>query len=218
MILQPWDLLDLVPRIAKLKERGYREGIRLLPGNNLGYFGPEEALLRSFAEGGRDHWQGCQAGKFVMGIESDGAVKGCPSLQTAHYVGGNVREKSVKDIWDKTPQLAFARVRTPDELWGFCKTCDFAAVCMGGCSFTAHAILGRPGNNPYCHYRARTLAKRGQRERLVPLEAADGLPFDNGTFEVVVEAIDAVDPAAEVAGGQLVQISRRPKRMRPGRS
>ena len=52
----------------------------MMPGNNLGYFGPEEALLRSPKPGGKDHWIGCQAGKYVMGIESDGAVKGCPSL------------------------------------------------------------------------------------------------------------------------------------------
>ncbi len=51
---------------------------------------------------------------------------------------------------------------------------------MGGCTFTAHAVFGRPGNNPYCHYRARTLASAGRRERLVPKTAAPGTPFDNG--------------------------------------
>src|SRR5262249_32431332 len=84
MLLEPYDLLDVVPRIAALKARAYRDGITLMPGNNLGYFGPEEALLRSLAEGGQDHWVGCQAGKLVMGIESDGGVKGCPSLQPAY--------------------------------------------------------------------------------------------------------------------------------------
>jgi hypothetical protein len=78
---------------------------------------------------------------------------------------------------------------------------------MGGCSFTAHSISGRPGNNPYCHYRARTLAKQGHRERLVPAAAAQGLPFDHGTFEIVVEPLDAPDmiPPPE----RLVQITRR---------
>ena len=69
------------------------------------------------------------------------------------------------DIWRATPELAFNRARTVDDLWGFCRTCDFAAECLGGCTFTAHSILGRPGNNPYCHYRARVHAKRGLRER-----------------------------------------------------
>jgi len=161
LILQPWDLLDVVPRVTALKVKARTAGILLMPGNNLGYFGPEEATLRSLEPDGRDHWRGCQAGRFVMGIESDGAVKGCPSLQTSHYVGGNLRTSTLADIWNEAPELAFTRRRTVDDLWGFCRTCTFAATCMGGCSFTAHAIFGRPGNNPYCHYRARTLARAG---------------------------------------------------------
>jgi MoaA/NifB/PqqE/SkfB family radical SAM enzyme len=80
LILQPFDLLDVVPRVAALKLEARAAGILLMPGNNLGYFGPEEATLRSLEPDGEDHWQGCQAGRFVMGIESNGAVKGCPSL------------------------------------------------------------------------------------------------------------------------------------------
>jgi len=210
MILQPWDLLDLVPRIAALKRRAHGDGIAMMPGNNLGYFGPEESLLRSPKVGGSDHWAGCQAGRFVMGIESDGAVKGCPSLQTTAYVGGALGEKPLREIWETAPELAFIRRRSVDDLWGFCRTCPFAAPCLGGCSFTAHAILGRPGNNPYCHFRARTLAKRGQRERLVPTESAQGRPFDHGLFDVVVEALDAPDPAEHLPREALVTLNRRP--------
>lgn len=209
MLLQPWDLLDLVPRIAALKERAFAEGITLMPGNNLGYFGPEEALLRSPKQGGSDHWAGCQAGRFVMGIESDGAVKGCPSLQTASYVGGKLRERSLSSIWDEAPELAFTRERTVESLWGHCRTCAFAEVCLGGCSFTAHAVLGRPGNNPYCHFRARTLAKEGKRERLVPTAAAPGRPFDNGLFELRIEPLDAPDPGVGIPAESLVKITRR---------
>ena len=129
-----------------------------------------------------------------MGIESNGAVKGCPSLQTAHYVGGNLRERPLRDLWENTPELAFTRTRTVEDLWGFCRTCPFAATCLAGCSFTAHALFGRPGNNPYCHYRARTLAKQGVRERLVPRASAPGQPFDHGLFEIAVEPVDAPDP------------------------
>lgn len=211
MLLQPWDLLDLVPRVARLKERAYADGITLMPGNNLGYFGPEEAVLRSLREGGSDHWMGCQAGKFVLGIESDGAVKGCPSLQTASYVGGNLRSKPLATIWGEAPELAFARKRTREDLWGFCRTCAFAEPCLGGCSFTAHSLFGRPGNNPYCHFRARTLAKQGKRERLVPTQAAPGRPFDNGLFSILIEDLDAPDPGAARTPEELVQVRRRPR-------
>jgi radical SAM protein with 4Fe4S-binding SPASM domain len=178
MILQPYDLLALVPRIAALKARARADGIALMPGNNLGYFGPEEVALRAPDR----HWRGCQAGRFVMGIESDGGVKGCPSLQRA-YVRGSART-GLREAWREVDRT----------LWGFCASCDFADVCRGGCTFTAHAILGRPGNNPYCHYRARTFAARGLRERLVPVAAAPGEPFDNGRFEIAVEPLGSPEP------------------------
>jgi radical SAM protein with 4Fe4S-binding SPASM domain len=191
MILQPYELLDLVPRIATLKTRAFGDGVVLMPGNNLGYFGPEEALLRSPREGGRDHFAGCQAGRFVLGIESDGAVKGCPSLQTTPYVGGTLVARSLASIWNETAELAFTRADRIDSLWGFCRTCDYADPCLGGCTFTAHALLGRPGNNPYCHHRARMHARDGLRERLVKVQDAPGTPFDHGRFELIVEPLEA---------------------------
>ncbi|MGQ0505595.1 MAG: radical SAM protein [Myxococcaceae bacterium] len=194
MLLQPWDLLTLMPRIVALKKRAYDDArIAVQPGNNLGYFGPEEGLLRSPLPSTSDHFLGCQAGKQVLGIESDGAVKGCPSLQTSAYVGGNVKQERLAEIWDHAPALSFARKRTVEDLWGFCRECPFAETCLGGCTFTAHSVLGRPGNNPYCHFRAKTLAERGIRERLVPKVAAPGLPFDNGEFEIREEPLNAAD-------------------------
>ncbi len=211
MLLQPYDLLDLMPRIAAVKKRGLEEGLLLMPGNNLGYFGPEEGLLRSLRPEHGDHWAGCQAGKYVMGIESDGAIKGCPSLQTTTYVGGHARDRSIASIWDETPELGFARARTRDDLHGFCAECVYGDTCLGGCSFTSHAFFGRPGNNPYCHFRALEHARRGLRERLVPADPADGTPFDCGLFEIVVEADDAPEPE-RAAPEALVRISRKPRR------
>ncbi|MBL8923128.1 MAG: radical SAM protein [Myxococcaceae bacterium] len=210
MLLQPWDLLDLMPRLVALKERGFVDGVLLMPGNNLGYFGPEETALRSPAKGMTDHWMGCQAGKYVMGIEADGGVKGCPSLQSRHYLGGSLANQSLEAIWNETKPLAFARARTVDDLWGFCRSCPFAATCLGGCTFTAHAFFGRPGNNPYCHFRARALQAEGKRERLVLKEAAPGEPFDNGLFELVEEPFDAPDPRPPTPR-ELVKVTKLPR-------
>jgi radical SAM protein with 4Fe4S-binding SPASM domain len=210
LIVQPWDLLDLVPRLAALKQRALVDGIRLMPGNNLGYFGPEEALLRSPTADGDDHFAGCQAGRFVMGIESDGAIKGCPSLQTHAYAGATVRDGiPLPEIWATDSRVGSLRGRTVDDLWGFCRGCPFASTCMGGCTFTAHAILGRPGNNPYCHFRARTLAAQGRRERLRAAERAPGRPFDHGRFELVEEDLHAPDPGARLSAAERVTRSPR---------
>jgi radical SAM protein with 4Fe4S-binding SPASM domain len=207
MILQPYDLVELFPRLAALKERAYGDGITVFSANNLGYFGPHEGLLRSTRPDELHHFGGCVAGRFAMGIESDGAVKGCPSLQTDTYVGGNVLATPLTEIW-KTPQLGFARARTAADRWGFCATCEFGDVCMSGCTFTAHALLGRPGNNPYCAYRANEMAARGLRERLVSVEPAPGQPFDNGRFELVIEPAATIDPPRPPPP-RLLQIRRR---------
>ena len=217
MLFQPYDLLDFVPRLARLKERALREGLHLMPGNNLGYFGPEESALRSPTGERTDHWGGCQAGRFVMGIESDGAIKGCPSLQTKSYVGGRYREVAernstpVKSIWAESPELAFTRERTRDDLWGYCSTCPLADVCLGGCSFTAHGFFGRSGNNPMCHFRAIQHFKRGLRERLVRREPAPGEPFDHALFDLIVEPFTAEEPSRS-SQGDLVSIRESAKR------
>lgn len=199
MLFQPWDLLDFLPRLTALKRKGFRDGLLIMPGNNLGYFGPEEALLRSLLSPEAahskpaEHFQGCQAGKFVMGIESQGAVKGCPSLQSKAYVGGNLREQSLTEIWNHSEKMVFRR--EPITLWGFCAQCPFGEVCQGGCNFTAHALFGKPGNNPYCHFRARSLQKQGLRERLIAEESAPGTPFDHRKFTLITETFDSPDPA-----------------------
>ncbi|MFT3837418.1 MAG: radical SAM protein [Myxococcaceae bacterium] len=191
MLLQPWDLIELVPRVAALKQRAWAEHrISLQAGNNLGYFGPEEGVLRSpRPDQPDDHYQGCQAGKQLMGIESNGTVKGCPTLQTSAYARGNLKNESVAEVF---PRLDLAR--TVDALWGFCRSCPFAKTCLGGCSFTAHSFFGRAGNNPYCHYRAKTLAARGLRERLVFRQAAAQAPYGSGMLEIIEEPLDAPDP------------------------
>lgn len=208
MLLQPWMLLDLLPRLDALKTRALRDGILLMPGNNLGYFGPEEFRLRSQRLGGSDHFRGCQAGRFVMGIESDGGIKGCPSLQSASYVVGRYHtEGDVAALWNSESEaLRFNEQSRQHELWGRCASCEFAKVCQGGCSFTAHAFFGRRGNNPYCHYRAIRLRREGLRERLVMKRRAPGVPFDHAHFGVIEEPFDALVDDLPV---ELIQLRRR---------
>ena len=186
-LLQPWELLELYPRLAALAERGREAGVAFWPANNIGYFGPHESVLRNRGTEGGRIWRGCPAGTYALGIEADGSIKGCPSLPTADYVGGSVREQSLARIWDETRQLRFTRDRTRADLWGYCAECYYADECRAGCTWTAHTFFGRAGNNPYCHHRALEHAARGQRERLVQIERAPGRPFDHGRFVIEVD-------------------------------
>jgi radical SAM protein with 4Fe4S-binding SPASM domain len=189
VLLQPFDLLELFPLLASLKKRMDELKVRLWPGNNIGYFGPYESLLKGGMP--RGHMASCGAGRTTIGIESDGAIKGCPSLPTEAWTGGNIRDASLRDIWERSAPLRYTRDRTVEkDLWGFCRTCYYAEECRAGCTWTSHLIYGKPGNNPYCHHRALELQKQGQRERLVSRGLAPGVPFDYAPFEVVVEAND----------------------------
>jgi len=188
VLLQPEDLLELFPLLARLKARCNEAGVILWPGNNVGYFGPYESILRGGA-GGRGHTASCGAGCTTLGIEADGAIKGCPSLQTEPWTGGNIRDASLRDIWERAAPLRYMRDRTVDDLWGYCRGCYYADVCRAGCTWTAFSLFGKAGNNPLCHHRVLELRRMGKRERLVQVEAAPGMPFDNGRFEIVLEDI-----------------------------
>jgi radical SAM protein with 4Fe4S-binding SPASM domain len=188
VLLQPEDLLELFPLLARLKERCDQAGVILWPGNNVGYFGPYESILRG-GKSGRGHTASCGAGCTTLGIEADGAIKGCPSLQTQPWTGGNIRDASLKDIWERAAALRYMRDRTVDDLWGYCRSCYYADVCRAGCTWTAFSLFGKAGNNPLCHHRVLEMRKQGKRERLVCVEAAPGVPFDNGRFEIIVEDI-----------------------------
>jgi radical SAM protein with 4Fe4S-binding SPASM domain len=188
LILQPYDLLELFPMLDALADRCHEADVVLWTGNNIGYFGPVESKLRgSLPRGHRIH---CGAGIWGLGIEADGTIKGCPSLATSNWAGGNVRDASLEDIWLRGLPMRFNRGRKVDSLWGYCADCYYADPCLGGCTWTAESILGKPGNNPMCHHRALEFQKQGKRERLVQIERAPGVPFDQGRFEIIVEALD----------------------------
>ena len=187
VLLQPYDLLDLFPLIGRLKARCDEARVLLWPGNNIGYFGPFESKLRGTMP--RGHMAPCGSGRSGLGIESDGTIKGCPSLNTEKWAGGNVREHRLIEIWERAEPLRYTRDRTEADLWGYCRTCYYASLCEAGCTWTAESLLGRPGNNPMCHHRALEFQRAGKRERLVRAESAPGRPFDQGRFELIVEDI-----------------------------
>ena len=189
ILLQPFEYLELFELLATVSARCDALGIRLQAANTLGYFGPHDHALRKH-QNRHGHYLGCQAGRSTVAIESNGDIKTCPSLGGGRNVGGNWREHGFARIWASAPQMQYTRQRTQDDLWGYCRSCYYASVCMGGCTSISEPLLGRPGNNPYCHHRALELAKQGLRERVERVASAKGEPFDNALFRVIREHAD----------------------------
>lgn len=189
VMLQPYDLLQLFPLLAKLKPQADQAGIMMFRGNNLGYFGPYESLFKGWTPSG--HHGSCGAGMSTLGIEADGTIKGCPSLGTVAWGAGNVRDAPLERIWERGVPMRYTRRRSVDDLWGYCRGCYYADVCRAGCTWMSDMLLGKPGNNPYCHHRALEFEAKGLRERVEKIQEAPGLPFDQGLFRIVEEPANA---------------------------
>ena len=189
IVLQPYDYLGVFEELERVVKKANALGIRIWPGNNLGYFGPLEYALRR-SQQSTGHYRGCNAGTSTIGIESNGEIKSCPTLGGAPNMGGNIREHSLLELWSRSPEITYFRRRGLDELWGFCGDCYYKETCMGGCTATAEPIMGRPGNNPFCHHRALEMDKAGHRERLEMVEAGDAGAFGFGNFRIIREHAD----------------------------
>jgi radical SAM protein with 4Fe4S-binding SPASM domain len=127
-------------------------------GDSVGYYSPEERLLRH-RRGTIGHWSGCYAGCQAIGIQSDGGIKGCLSLQPREgeedrFIEGNVHECSLEEIWFRPGAFSYNRDFNTDDLSGDCATCSFAEVCRGGAKCVAQAFHGDVGCDPLCYHAA----------------------------------------------------------------
>lgn len=130
-----------------------REGLmEIMAGDNLGYCMPDDEAMRGLP------WRGCFAGVLVVGIEADGNVKGCLSIRPDLLEGnpfseGNLREKSLRDIWEDPRAFAYNRRFDPRLAKGYCRTCPHLIECRCGCTATAYAIHETKYENRYCMFR-----------------------------------------------------------------
>lgn len=193
LLLQPYMLLDLFETLDHLMTRAAALGIRIWPANSLGYFGPLEGRLRGHQKRSTGHWNGCEAAKIGLGIESDGTIKSCPSLGGPTNTGGRFPERPFAEIWAGAPRFHDMRERTVEDLWGYCRDCYYADPCLAGCTAVSEPLFGRPGNNPYCHHRALEMDRQGLRERVEQVASAPQTGFGTGLFRLVREPKDPIE-------------------------
>lgn len=131
--------------IAENKKK-YEDLLMITEADCTGYF----SKLTPFM--GITHWTGCNAGINTIGIESDGSIKGCLSMQESSYVEGNIREKSLREIWTNPYGFAYNRRFELSDLKGICADCKYGAICRGGCSEKAKSYTGELHHQPFCLY------------------------------------------------------------------
>ena len=151
LTITPEELPAIADFIVAAKQR---RGVYINVGDNIGYFSHHELELRREAEPSPiGFWCGCSAGCLTVGIESNGNVKGCLSLQSDRFIEGNLRHESLAAIWRKRGNFAYTRGFRPEDLHGACADCELGEICRGGCTFMAFGATGSPHDNPYCLYR-----------------------------------------------------------------
>ena len=124
---------------SHLAEAPFRMGMA----DNLGYFAPGKGLTRgNLTRSGI--FPGCQAGLTVLGIDSVGNVRGCESMYDETFIEGNLRQKSLLEIWNDPEAFAYNRRFRPEMLTGACARCTYGPQCAGGCrsyNFFTHGKL-----------------------------------------------------------------------------
>ncbi len=98
-------------------------------------------------------WKGCTAGISSIGITSDGSIVGCLSMGNNRFIEGNIREKSLKEIWNDENKFIYNRKFTKERLGPNCIECKFGVKCRGGCNAMSYTITNKFNNDPYCFYK-----------------------------------------------------------------
>jgi radical SAM protein with 4Fe4S-binding SPASM domain len=121
----------------------------------LGYYSPKELRTRkmAFNTPNGQLWDGCSAGIRGFGFLYNGDIIGCTSIRDREYIEGNIRERTLRDIWEDKNKFLWRRQMSKDKLSGECSVCKYGSKCLGGCPNTRltidHTIYGE---NRYCVY------------------------------------------------------------------
>ena len=117
------DIVKVVEIFQKLPQIPMRTQLA----DNIGYYvtAPDGGTIKQF--------RGCAAGLLSIGIDSDGSVRGCESLKDDCFIEGNLRTKTLKEIWEGADSFSYNRKFSPGQLTGACAACEFGERCAGGC-------------------------------------------------------------------------------------
>lgn len=115
----------------------------------IGYFDENETYIRGRSSP-LNFWGGCAAGISSVFIDSVGNVKGCGALYSDHFIEGNLREKSLAEIWNGAASFAYNRQFSTSLLCGMCDGCDVGHLCQGGCRSANFFTTGSLHSSAFC--------------------------------------------------------------------
>ncbi len=204
-VIEPKELLYLLPRLHRLAERG---PVPVGIGDSIGFHSVYDTPLRATSwKGTPQRWGGCQAGLQGIGLESDGGVKGCLSMQDgcagpSTFREGSLRERSLFELWTDPGLFAYNRKFRQAELTGACATCAHGRTCRGGAHCVSIAVNGKTTENPYCYYMLAEKARTSPLGRVRNHVAAAAALLFAGTgvscIPPIIESDYGADPCENV--------------------
>lgn len=140
-----------IPSIINfIKEKNKEGKINILAADNIGYYYKDsEAYIRGTGSP-LCYWNGCSAGISSVFIDSCGNVKGCGALFGKIFIEGNLKEKSLAEIWNDKNCFVYNRKFKTNMLISKCKNCDIKAICKGGCRTTNYYMTKSLYKNIIC--------------------------------------------------------------------
>ena len=117
--------------------------------DNIGYFTEAEGSIRGNLSG-KAFFKGCSAGISAVGIDSVGNVRGCESMYDERFNEGNLRNESLRSIWEDPDRFAYNRKFRKELLTGKCVECELGEYCAGGCRSYNYFVHGKLYESPFC--------------------------------------------------------------------
>lgn len=146
------DMLDLLPALDD-----YIQATEEMNQVVERHYGDDKiSILRFHGIPARQFHCGAAAGEISIG--PDGSVYPCQALQKTEFNAGNIKERSLQDIYYNSPIMLEVRLCTVDRI-ETCRDCDVKYLCGGGCRSLAYNLYGAIGcfNAYSCEY-LKTLA------------------------------------------------------------
>ena len=140
---------DMMEVIDFVTSHMYEASFALGVADNIGYFTEAEGSIRGNLSG-EAYFKGCSAGITSVGIDSVGNVRGCESMYDPSFNEGNLRNESLRSIWENPDNFSYNRSFTKDKLTGKCAECELGEYCGGGCRSYNYFVHKKIYESPFC--------------------------------------------------------------------
>lgn len=144
--------------ISRVLEYSYNamftEGIKVVPAATFEIHSKKGEAIKRFlyGENGNYEFYGDSGGIFSAQLNPDGGLVGV-CMCSPKDAAGNVKERSLWDLWYDENSFDVLRNFDPSRLSGYCGICDRRATCKGGELNIRLAFGGINAENKYCVYR-----------------------------------------------------------------